>query len=63
MRLAQVWRDYRIAVAPPHDGDIAHTEALYLLGRSGDVRSGYLYPFTPRFVTHDLRTLATERRS
>jgi cytochrome oxidase Cu insertion factor (SCO1/SenC/PrrC family) len=62
-QLATVWRDYHIAVSPPHDGDIAHTEALYLVGRSGDERSGYLYPFAPRFVTRDLRTLATERPS
>jgi cytochrome oxidase Cu insertion factor (SCO1/SenC/PrrC family) len=59
--LATVWRDYHIFVAPPRDGDIAHTEALYLIDRRGDERSGYLYPFVPRFVTLDLRTLATER--
>jgi cytochrome oxidase Cu insertion factor (SCO1/SenC/PrrC family) len=62
-QLARVWREYHIAVSPPHDGDIAHTEALYLLGRNGDERSGYLYPFAPQFVSRDLRTLATERRS
>ena len=59
--LATVWRDYHIFVAPPRDGDISHTEALYLIDRRGDERSGYLYPFVPRFVTLDLRTLATER--
>jgi cytochrome oxidase Cu insertion factor (SCO1/SenC/PrrC family) len=59
--LATVWRDYRIFVAPPRDGDISHTEALYLIDRRGDERSGYLYPFVPRFVTLDLRTLATGR--
>jgi cytochrome oxidase Cu insertion factor (SCO1/SenC/PrrC family) len=59
--LATVWRDYHIFVAPPRAGDIAHTEALYLIDRRGDERSGYLYPFVPRFVTLDLRTLATER--
>jgi cytochrome oxidase Cu insertion factor (SCO1/SenC/PrrC family) len=62
-QLARVWRAYHIAVAPPRDGDIAHTEALYLVDRDGDERSGYLYPFVPRFVTLDLRTLAGERRS
>jgi cytochrome oxidase Cu insertion factor (SCO1/SenC/PrrC family) len=61
-QLARVWRAYHIAVAPPHDGDIAHTEALYLVDRRGDERSGYLYPFVPRFVTLDLRTLAGERK-
>jgi cytochrome oxidase Cu insertion factor (SCO1/SenC/PrrC family) len=58
--LARVWRAYHIAVAPPTNGDIAHTEALYLIDRRGDERSGYLYPFVPRFVTLDLRTLARE---
>jgi cytochrome oxidase Cu insertion factor (SCO1/SenC/PrrC family) len=61
--LARVWRDYHIFVAPPRDGDISHTEALYLIDRGGDERSGYLYPFVPRFVTLDLRTLATQRAS
>ncbi len=56
--LARVWRAYRIFVAPPRDGDISHTEALYLIDRHGDERSGYLYPFLPGFVTHDMRTLA-----
>jgi cytochrome oxidase Cu insertion factor (SCO1/SenC/PrrC family) len=60
-QLARVWKAYRIFVAPPRDGDISHTEALYLIGRRGDERSGYLYPFPPRFVASDLRTLALER--
>ncbi len=42
------------------NGDIAHTEALYLIDRHGYERSGYLYPFVPRFVAHDLRTLARD---
>ncbi len=62
-RLQPVWHAYRIFVAPPRDGDIAHTEALYLIDRRGDERSGYLYPFVPRFVTSDLRKLASERES
>lgn len=62
-QLAPVWAAYRIAVAPPFDGDIAHTEALYLVDRGGYERSGYLYPFAPGFVTHDLRSLAATRRS
>jgi cytochrome oxidase Cu insertion factor (SCO1/SenC/PrrC family) len=57
-QLARVWRSYHIEVLPPRDGDIAHTEALYLVDRHGDERSAYLYPFMPRFVTGDLRTLA-----
>jgi cytochrome oxidase Cu insertion factor (SCO1/SenC/PrrC family) len=57
-QLERVWQAYHIAVAPPRHGDIAHTEALYLIDRRGDERSGYLYPFLPRFVTLDLRTLS-----
>ncbi len=56
--LAQAWRAYRIFVAPPRDGDIVHTEAIYLLDRRGYERSAYVYPFAPRFVTADLGTLA-----
>ncbi len=55
--LAPVWRDYRIAVLPTKT-DINHTEALYLLDRHGDERSGYLYPYIPSRVAGDMRTLA-----
>jgi cytochrome oxidase Cu insertion factor (SCO1/SenC/PrrC family) len=57
-RLAPVWKAYRIAVVPGRT-DIAHTEALYLIDRHGDERSGYLYPYLPAFVAHDMRTLAS----
>jgi cytochrome oxidase Cu insertion factor (SCO1/SenC/PrrC family) len=61
-QLAPVWNAYHIFVSPrPIDGDIEHTEGLYLIDRHGYERSGYLYPFAPRFVTLDLRTLARER--
>jgi cytochrome oxidase Cu insertion factor (SCO1/SenC/PrrC family) len=60
VQLARTWLAYHIAVAPPRNGDIAHTEALYLIDRRGNERSGYLYPFVPRFVALDLRTLARE---
>jgi cytochrome oxidase Cu insertion factor (SCO1/SenC/PrrC family) len=56
-RLAPVWKAYRIAVLPERT-DIVHTEALYLLDRRGDERSGYLYPFLPAHVAHDMRELA-----
>jgi protein SCO1/2 len=56
-QLAPVWRAYHIFVAPTR-GDITHTEALYLLDRRGDERSGYLFPYLPASVTHDLRVLA-----
>ncbi|HEX8975896.1 MAG TPA: SCO family protein [Solirubrobacteraceae bacterium] len=55
--LARVWSAYHIFVQPMK-GDIAHTEALYLLDRRGDERSGYLFPYAPDFVAHDLRVLA-----
>jgi protein SCO1 len=56
-RLARVWKAYRIAVVPGRT-DIAHTEALYLLDRHGDERSGYLYPYLPARAAHDMRALA-----
>lgn len=56
--LAPVWRAYRIAVLPTKT-DINHTEALYLLDRHGDERSGYLYPYIPSRVAGDMRTLAS----
>lgn len=59
--LARAWRAYHIFVAPTR-GDITHTEALYLIDRRGYERSGYLYPFAPRFVTGDLRVLAQDER-
>lgn len=59
-QLASAWRAYHIYVGPKVHGDIAHTEAVYLIDRRGYERSAYLYPFAPRFVTHDLRVLASE---
>jgi cytochrome oxidase Cu insertion factor (SCO1/SenC/PrrC family) len=57
--LASVWAKYHIYVSPrPINGDIQHTEAVYLVDRHGYERSAYLWPFAPRFVTLDLRTLA-----
>jgi protein SCO1/2 len=63
-QLAPVWKAYGIYVSPHLvNGDIVHTEALYLIDRAGYERSAYLYPFAPRFVTLDLRTLARGSRS
>jgi cytochrome oxidase Cu insertion factor (SCO1/SenC/PrrC family) len=56
-RLAPVWSAYHIYVQPAR-GDISHTEALYLIDRRGDERSGYLYPYMPTSVSHDLKVLA-----
>jgi hypothetical protein len=39
-------------------GDIAHTEAVYLIDRRGFERSAYLYPFGAQFLLDDLRALA-----
>jgi cytochrome oxidase Cu insertion factor (SCO1/SenC/PrrC family) len=59
-QLAPVWKAYHIDVVPTR-GDISHTDALYLIDRRGDERSGYLYPYIPSTVAHDLRTLASAR--
>ncbi len=56
-QLAPVWASYHIFVEPTR-GDITHTEALYLLDRRGDERSGYLFPYLPAAVSHDMRVLA-----
>ena len=61
-QLAPVWAEYHIYVSPhPVNGDIEHTEAVYLVNRRGYMRSGYQYPFVSRFVTTDLHTMATGR--
>ena len=61
-QLAPVWAAYHVYVSPhPVDGDIEHTEAVYLVDRHGYMRSGYQYPFLPRFVTGDLRAIAAGR--
>jgi len=60
--LAPVWAEYHIYVSPhPVNGDIEHTEAVYLVDRRGDMRSGYMYPFRSGYVTSDLRTIATSK--
>jgi cytochrome oxidase Cu insertion factor (SCO1/SenC/PrrC family) len=56
-QLARAWKAYHIYVQPTK-GDISHTEALYLIDRRGDERSGYLYPYLPAAVGHDLRVLS-----
>jgi cytochrome oxidase Cu insertion factor (SCO1/SenC/PrrC family) len=61
--LASVWNAYHIYVGRSADGDIPHTEALILIDRRGDERSGYLYPFAQRFVTHDLTVLGHGQRT
>jgi protein SCO1 len=58
-QLARVWRNYRIAVLPTKNGDIAHSDAFYVIDRNGDERAGFLSPFIPGLLTDDLKTLAT----
>lgn len=61
-QLGPVWAEYHIDVSPhPVNGDIAHTEAVYLVDRRGFMRSGYQYPFLSQSVTSDLRTIARKR--
>ncbi|HSB37593.1 MAG TPA: SCO family protein [Gaiellaceae bacterium] len=55
--LAPVWRAYRIYVRRT-SGDIIHSDAVYVVDRNGFERAGYLYPFLPGPVAHDLRVLA-----
>jgi protein SCO1/2 len=58
-QLAPVWAEYHIYVSPrPVNGDIEHTEAVYLVDRRGYMRAGYMYPFLRGYVTSDLRTIA-----
>lgn len=56
-QLRPAWQAYHIYVGPKVNGDIAHTEAVYLVDKRGDERSAYLWPFMPGFVRHDIRQL------
>ena len=55
--LAPVWRAYNIAVKRT-PGDILHSTALYLIDPGGDLRAGYLFPFSGTAVAQDVRRLA-----
>jgi cytochrome oxidase Cu insertion factor (SCO1/SenC/PrrC family) len=55
--LARVWRAYGIEVRPVQ-GDIAHTDAFYVLDGRGDERAGFATPFLPGLLAIDLRRLA-----
>jgi protein SCO1 len=56
--LAPVWRAYGISVRPTKSGDVEHSDAFYVIDRNGDERAGFLSPFIPGLLTHDLRRLA-----
>jgi len=55
-RIVAVEHAYGVEVRPAQ-GDLIHTVALYLVDREGFERTGYLFPFLPGFVAHDLRKL------
>jgi cytochrome oxidase Cu insertion factor (SCO1/SenC/PrrC family) len=61
--LRVVWNEYHVYVGKPVNGDIPHTEALYVIDARGYERSGYLWPFASRFVSHDLTVLAPKGMS
>lgn len=50
------------SVAARRLGRSPHVPLVYLLDRSGDLRTGYLFPFAPAFVQDDLQALALEGR-
>jgi protein SCO1/2 len=58
--LVRVWSAYGVQVKPV-PGDIEHTSVVYLIDRHGDERAGMLFPFSPPFLSHDLRLLAAVR--
>jgi cytochrome oxidase Cu insertion factor (SCO1/SenC/PrrC family) len=55
--LAPVWRAYNIAVKRT-PSDILHSTALYLIDPAGDLRAGYLFPFSAAAVAQDVQRLA-----
>jgi cytochrome oxidase Cu insertion factor (SCO1/SenC/PrrC family) len=55
--LRPVWRAYGIGVRRM-PGDVAHSVALYVIDPHGDMRAGYLFPFSPSDVVHDVQALA-----
>jgi cytochrome oxidase Cu insertion factor (SCO1/SenC/PrrC family) len=57
-RLASVWRAYGIGVRRER-GDIAHSVALYVIDKHGDLHSAYVFPFSASAVAHDVHVIAT----
>ena len=55
--LAPVWRAYNIAVKRT-PGDILHSTALYVIDPVGDLRAGYVFPFSADAVAQDVQRLA-----
>jgi protein SCO1 len=55
-QLAQVWKDYSIAVqATPED--ILHSTVVYLVDKTGFQRAGWAGPIEPDLLAHDVRLL------
>lgn len=64
--LAKVWKDYEIAVVVQTKKiqgvtvrSIAHTEASYVVDRTGHERAVFVYPFKAKDVAQTLRDVAT----
>jgi hypothetical protein len=57
-RLASVWRAYGIGVRRER-GDIAHSVALYVIDKQGDLRAAYVFPFSASAVAHDVHVVGT----
>jgi protein SCO1/2 len=55
-QLRPVWRAYGVGVIRT-PGDVSHGTALYLIDGNGFERGGYLPPFLPRDVAHDIGAL------
>ena len=58
--LRPVWRSYDIGVRRV-PGDVVHSLALYVIDAHGDMRAGYLFPFSAADVAHDVRALAAAK--
>lgn len=54
--LAPVWAAYHIAVKRT-PGDILHSTALYVVDGRGDLRAGFLFPFTAASVVRSVQAL------
>ena len=57
-QLAPVWSAYNIAVQPTKNGGVDHSSAFYVIDRHGNERAGFISPFIPGLLEHDLRMLA-----
>jgi len=54
--LAPVWAAYHIAVKRT-PGDVLHSTALYVVDGHGDLRDGFLFPFTAASVVRSVQAL------